>query len=113
MADETTRPIRIQIPAELNLTQNEIDSLELVFSRQLVDVQSDVRIDDQPIESVNTTKLAVEVEVVGPSMSQLRKERVQSTATAAQPAAETPTGQTPEPAAGDQSAGQTTEDPGN
>lgn len=64
MAEKKSRPIRIEIPEELNFTQNEIDALELAFKSRLVDVESDVYIDAQSIDSINTTKLAVEVEVI-------------------------------------------------
>jgi len=60
------RPIRIQIPEELRLTRNEIDSLARVFLEQLQIVEAPGDVTAVPSQPINTTKMAVEVELVGP-----------------------------------------------
>jgi len=61
------RPISIYIPEEMQLTENEIASIDHAIKLQLAVVAApgDVELPDSPI---NTTKLPVEVMVIGPKM---------------------------------------------
>lgn len=64
------RPIRIIIPEELRISQNERDHLKRAFQSRLLDVEEEGDLGPVIGTPINTTKLAVDVniEVVGPTI---------------------------------------------
>ena len=67
------RPIRIEIPAELELTRDEITSLDNVFQNQLNVLEGPGPSDPIPFPSINTTKFAVEIDVIRPPRRSKKK----------------------------------------
>jgi hypothetical protein len=65
--------IRIQIPAELQLSENEIASLDRVFRAQLAVVEGPGDVEPIPFKQINTTKMAVEIEVIRPERAKRKK----------------------------------------
>ena len=61
------RPIVIQIPREMRLTRNEIDWLDHAFKVQLAEVVKPGDLGPVVGNPINTTRLAVDIQVVGPS----------------------------------------------
>jgi hypothetical protein len=73
------RPIVIQIPEELRLTQNEIDHLEFAFRKELVEVDRPGDLGPVVGNPINTTRLAVDVQVVGPQPERASRKQAAST----------------------------------
>jgi hypothetical protein len=70
---ERQRPIRIQIPEELRLSENEIRSLERVFLEQLQIVEAPGDVPAVPSQPINTTKMAVEIELIETRQTRARQ----------------------------------------
>jgi hypothetical protein len=68
-----TRPIRILIPEELGITENEKDHLNRAFQLKLQDVVEPGDLGPLVGNPINTTRPPVEIEVIGRPMRASRK----------------------------------------
>lgn len=80
MAEKKGRPIRIEIPSELRLTRDQITSLDNVFENQLNLIEGPGPIDPAPFPGINTTKFAVEIDVIRPRRKPAKKKSKQPAA---------------------------------
>lgn len=73
------RPIVIQIPEEMRFTRNEIDWLDRAFKLQLAEVAKPGDLGPVVGNPINTTRLAVDIQVVGHSSKKSTKKTSKKT----------------------------------
>lgn len=71
--EEEDRPIRIEVPEELNFSQEQLNALEFAFRVRLSEIVKGVPIEDKEPSSINITKPAVKVDVISPGRRRASK----------------------------------------